>query len=373
MNFDADLRRALAPLAGDPRQDAARVLAALPAARPAPWKPLLWAALGAAAGVAATLLPWRATPVHAPGDVARAQRPAPTLRVRAAHGEVFRGDGAPLADDAALAWGEPLTTRYGAAEIAPDPGAAVLLRVGPDALVVAHGPREFECEAGRLWIDASPADDDCQVWLGAHGRVALADGALDAILEKGALSVAVVRGKAIYVDEHGGVHQLAAMQCFARPPDGEARIEAIEPLARTEWMAPFLASAGNAAERGRRLEDLVRRLADPAARARADRQVRMLGASVCRGLLLAMDLASDPDHQRALALLIADLADYADRSILLPMLRSDDADVRAAMYRGLRRLTGSAPPSADSEVFWRNAPALLRMQAAEEWWLTLHK
>lgn len=373
---DAELRDALRPLAGDPRADAERVMAALPAPHPGWWKPVLWVGLGAAAG---WLVAWFGSPPSteaptrkSPVDVVE----APALpRARIVHGRVTAGSrsGNELArGDATIAYEEPILTKYGALELA-SPGG-VLLRVGEESEVQLHGPREIGFIAGHLWLDVDPAAEPAQVWLGDDiGRIEIEDGTLCLQLDAEMLSLVVTRGAATLVNGDDS-RRLQRGQCLEQRPGASDSIEDCEPTLASEWVALFLADPINAKERTFRLEELIRLLADPAYQQRADRQIRMLGGNACGGLLLALDLTGDPGQQRALALLFADLvAEHEYSMTCLQMLASQDADVRAAMFRALLRLLGTAPADADTEEFWRQAPPMLRQRAIDAWWGLLRR
>jgi ferric-dicitrate binding protein FerR (iron transport regulator) len=270
VSFDAELRRALAPLAGDPERDARRVLAALdqatrPRLRPY-WFPLLLAAAALAGFALGFLLRPEPEPPATGGPrvaqqtggepVAAATRPldpvagfGPQLIV--ATGPVRRtGDAAkPVPIGTRFALGDEIETSSAAkAAIALPCGSLLLANRG--TRVAFPAPRQLELRRGHVLVDATKGENPLVV-RGSQGQVVLADpGEVDIRSDERELAVTAVNDVTVRLETNDGVHRRVLRGQTAWIHDEAIRDpRTIEgPIYTAQWTFDLLVPAGRTAE-----------------------------------------------------------------------------------------------------------------------------
>ncbi|MCC6783861.1 MAG: hypothetical protein IT457_13545 [Planctomycetes bacterium] len=371
--LDRELRDALEPLRGDPVDDWARVLDALPTARPRPLLPLLVGAVaaGLAVGWVAALLT-RPEPTEPPKEVAQTE-PASVVelpvRVVARAGEAF------------------VETASGARKLGPGEGLRFeeIVATGGDGLLFLSLPGEVELRLNggtRVTLDGPRAATLArgQVFLGKRGGegtfiLATPEGELrtergDASVvagERGTELVAL-EGRARFVNFAGEEVSLGARERVA-VQDGLAGDKA---MAGSRWKYVGWQVHELAASYDRREEafdyayELVRALEDPTIAADAERELRHAGALGAMALgMAAVEIRDQPKLVRRCWLLLADVADSMSLGYLHRGILAEDAEVRIASVHAIERIT--AIPSGRDESFWREASEAERFDVVQVW------
>ncbi len=406
MNLDRDLREALAPLAGDPASDAARVLAALPPAavpptppagrrgRPQPpaprgW-PLPWVALAVAlASGLGALLGWAMAgrgepPAAPPAQQPPAQQPPPEK-------EPPKETVVPMPTESRDML---MLMAFGPLEI-DEPGVGEQdLRPGGYMTKLGTTVRTGEAFAG-LYVYANDARvrlDRETVALVAEDRVVVTEGrvwlstttrptpfAIDAgpaQIEGLGMEVQIERraddvdvlclGGDAQLRSGGTVVALSAMQRVRSGAGGVGEPESLGFAGTaTAWMVPMIRQQQDDRELQERIGAMVKAFAAGTYRAEAAVELRRLGSRAVPVIYEAMLARPAPaDEQRQAAELLGSLAEYSQAPWLLALLEHGEADVRAAAWRALARVAGQ---NVEDETFWRSAEPVERERALARW------
>lgn len=398
-SLDRDLRDALETLAGDPIADARRVLAGLPPAGPRPGPkrvpPIGWWMLGAGLvlGIGAGMLLMRpgktslptSPPKETPKeDLPKDKPPAPTWPMPESNGILLMAF-APMAVD------EPGT---GFQEIEPrqyqlTDGTTFVTRDGPAGLYVPANDVRLRLDAmtrarvqqadvafdqGRMWVDCGGRKTDLKVDAGL--AVAKVEGGSCMFVRDGkGVAVIGITGNVSLRTPQGEAARLeAGQEVWIDPDRGMTRIQQVPFLGTaTSWMTRMILTEQDDTELRARVKDMVAAYEDGAHREEAEREVRKLGSTCVP--MLAYGIEQQQGHgdtyARDAARLLAQIVDVLRAGYVLPLLASDDAEVRVETFLGLRRATGV--DLGQSEDFWRQADAAQRQGGAEAWKQALAK
>ena len=404
MNLDRDLREALAPLAGDPASDAARVMAALPPlpAQPAPptegaprrprpappaagW-PLPWVVGAVLAALVVGVLGGRWWGAASPGDGA----PKPKEEPRREE---------PKKDTPAMPTEERdlmMLMAFGPLEI-DEPGVGVQ-QLEPGGFATRQGTvvRTGESIAG-LYVYAN--DARVRLDAGTAARVAGEEIVLDAgrvwvstvtrptpfVIRAGEV---LVESKAVemQVERHGGDLELLCLQGQLQVRAGGGAVRSVDAVQRlrvaaagtigepepvsfvgtqTAWMVPMIKQQQDERELQQRIAAMVEAFAAGTYRQEAALELRRFGSRAVPQLYEAMVRRGVPtDEQRQAAELIGSLAEYGQTAWLFALLENDAAEVRVPAFFALLRV---GAPRVDDEAFWRDAPRAERERSLQRW------
>lgn len=388
MNLDRDLRDALAPLAGDPTADAARVLQALP---PPGLPPIGWwlggsglvlgLLLGIAVGRSTANAPTPAPlPVNQPvtGEPPKdPPQPWPMPRDDAfyvmAFGELAveepgRGPG----DLKAGAYDLPMGTLIRTTDLSR---AGVYTAVNDSRMrldcntTARITPVEVTLQEGRLWLHASPRHPGDLRIASSLATAMVTAGRAIADHRTGGLQVLSIDGTVVVRTAAGQTAQLQPGQLVWVDPDqGLSSVEKVPFLgSATSWMTDMVLMEQDQTELHERVREMVAAYEEGTHRTAAALEIRKLGTTTL-GLLVDIvqrSTTADPDFARATAALAADVVEYRTVDWMFPLLESDDIDVRLIAFRGLRRATGT--DGGTDEEFWRDASTVRRRDAIQTW------
>ncbi len=381
---DAELRRALAPLAGDPVADMERVMAALPVpmapSRGGPLSRLApWIGLATAAGLVVGFLAARlmapaipeSVPPHPTGDpqiVAQASPDAPA-RLVVRRGKVFvETDDGPKALDVGdrvavdeffvaekreESWG-PMWANTALLSF-PD---KVEVRILGGTKMAVGGPRSLTLVRGEVCVvvpetagpfrvvtndgDVSGRGSTFQVASGGDGDVV----------------VVAFEGAARFEDLTGASYEVPGRRVL-RVVDGMVEEpEAIDLVwSYAAWQAQMLYLCSERREEAlSRAMELVEGLADPKLAATCERALRGAGMLGEEALMVGLvELAPQRESlRRRAALLLSDVGSLMSIRYHLGMLTEEDPDLRVAGFRAFERTTGI--DTGLEPGFWREAP-----------------
>ncbi len=400
MNFDRDLADALRPLAGDPVADAARVLAALPAApaepppraRHAPWTHWLpWTLLlvGALVGIGIDrlLTPGSSAPA-APPEVKDAEPPPPTPDMAPNQGFLS----GPSKSDHQL-----LVMAFGPLDI-DEPGLGVqhleegqwqtalgtsfktansqvgLYTYANDARVRL----DRNCEAsidvdrvtldfGRIWIDTGQRDATIRVICGGT-RVTFVDSSGTLARVPSGVEIVALRGSIDVVTPLDTV-RVAAHERLQVDANGAPQAAVKVPLlaSATSWMTRMIEESTDRRELTDRVREVFDAYEQDTARDEARRELLKLGARCVWLLADSIDrrLADDRAYALDATQVLAAIVDYRTATFALPLLLQDDAELRELVFRAVARATGT--DGATDAPFWRDAPREQRLAAIDRW------
>jgi hypothetical protein len=413
-SIDRDLREALEQLAGDPIADAQRVLAALPPPGPAPeppgrgLPPLGWWMLGAglllgfgagalmAPGAATALPPARLDPpkVESPKpDKPDDNKPKPDDKKpdKPPPNWPMESEGIAMMAFAPMAIDEP---GVGVQEIEARPyrvadGTTFITRNGPAGLYIVQNDvrvrldvmtrarvqaSEVRLEQGRAWIDSGTRLTEIKI---ATDLVTsrLEGGCATLTREANGVAVVAVTGTVSMRTPQGEAARLEPrQQAWVDAERGISSITQVPFLGTaTSWMTRMILQEQDDTELRQRVKDMVAAYEDGAYRQAAEREIRKLG-SHCVPLLaygIEQHLGHGDDYARQAAQLVAQTVDFLRAGYVLPLLQSDDAEVRVSIFDGLRRAAGQ--DLGQTEESWRQAPAERRKLGAEAWEQALAK
>lgn len=399
MNLDRDLREALAPLAGDPASDAARVMAALPPPVVSPpQKPIRRRPVDAAnggrpwlvfVGIAAVALAvgvavgawWSssAAPVDKPKEEPPREQPKTEdkpppmseseMMMLMAFGALDvdePGVGAQelQAGGYALALGSHLQTGEGPAGLyvyAND--ARVRLDRDTKAMVAAD---VLELEGGRAWFSTVTRPTPFSL---RSGKVVVEGLGVELQVERRGddLQILCLQGQAQVLAPPAPKVAIVAMQTTRVGADGVIAPPTSVGFAgeQTAWMVPMIRQQQDERELVDRIEVMVKAFAQATYRAQAAIELRRIGSRAVPQLFKAMLQRGVPaDEQRQAAALIADLAEYSQTPWLFALLENDAGEVRAEGFRALARV---GTVVMDDEEFWRSAPQEERERSLARW------
>ncbi|MGE3174548.1 MAG: hypothetical protein AB7O97_18095 [Planctomycetota bacterium] len=416
MNVDRDLPDALRPLRGDPVADAARVLAALPPGPPAgaprdpggrPWLP--WALLGlgllaggavgyALGGGAAAPAESTERPDARPPEPSEqpAKEPEPTKEPdkekepdkqpqpvpfeRAEMREMLyvMAFGPIDVDEPGfgaqgLARGEWRTKLGSQFRTGPSQAGVYVyandarMRIDRETAVRIAADR-VQLEFGRAWVDTG--DMSATLRVECDGVTAALETPSGAQFTRGPSGVQVLalRGKvsvradgtALLLKEHQSVFVDADM--------GAQPVEDVAFTApATSWMTDMIVAGTDPNELRTRVERVIAAYEDGAHRDAARREILKLGARCVWMLADSIErrAGDDPAYARDAAALAMQLVDFGAARHALPLLRLDDVELRALVFRGVRDATGT--DGGTDEAFWREAELPRRQRAIEHW------
>jgi hypothetical protein len=189
------------------------------------------------------------------------------------------------------------------------------------------------------------------------------------------VAVIVVTGNVSLRTPQGEVARLEQQQEVWIDPDrGMTRIQQVPFLGNaTSWMTRMILAEQDDTELRARVKDMVAAYEDGAHRDEAEREVRKLGSS-CVAMLaygIGQQRGHGDDYARLAARLLAQILDVLRAGYVLPLLSSDDAEVRVETFVGLRRVAGF--DLGQSEDFWRQADAAQRQAGVAAWQQALAK
>lgn len=395
---EQDLRDALQPLAGDPVQDASRVLDALP--KP-PLPPVTWWLSGAGllAGVLlGGLLGWVAglgsggatVPVE-PRDERATQETEPQKQEEQRPQEDKPGVRMPMEMEIYLmAFGELTVNEPGIGRqvLHPDsyglvmgssietsqesragvhvPSDDVVLRLDHETVATIAAPREIRLARGRIFVQTGMHGGEVRV-MASMGETVLDDGAMQVTAWPGLLTVLVLDGMATIRTEAGETRRLEGKQELVADRDG-VRLREVPFLGTaTSWMTEMIRLQQDDAELRARVVSMVEAYQEGTWRDAAEQEIRKLGSNCVA--LLAYSIGprgvDDAEYRARTADLVASIANYRTAGWLLPLLGHDDPVVRLRVFRGLRRITNEE--AGGTEEFWRNASPGDRQQGIARW------
>ncbi len=368
-----DLRDALAPLRGDPVDDWARVLAALPSPRPRPLLPLLATAVaaGLAIGWVAALLtrpaaPTRQEPVVRKEPDAGADLP---VRVVARAGDTFveTSSGArKLGIGDALSFEEIVATGSDGLLFLALPGE-IELRLNGGTRVTLEGPTAATLGKGQLFLGKRSADGT-YVLVTQDGELRIERG--DAVVSSGVggTQIAALDGRMLFATFAGEDRALGARDRLAIK-DG---VSVAEPATASRWkyvewqVHELWASYERREEAFGYAYELIRGLEDPSTAAEVERELRHIGALGAMALgMAATELPDQPVLVRRCWSVLADIADSMSLPYLHRGILHSDAEVRVACVRAIERIT--AIRSGKDEEFWRDASEADRFDVVQAW------
>ncbi len=393
MNLDRDLRDALAPLAGDPTADAARVLQALP---PPGLPPIGWwlggsgLVLGLLLGIAVGRstadappqpAPQPTTPVQAP-DAPQPHDPKPPQPWPMPRDDAFYlmafgelaveepgrgpGDLKPGAYDLPMGTLVRTTDLSRAGVYTAVNDSRMRLDCSTTARITAV---EVTLEKGRLWLHASPRHPGDLRIASSLATAMVTAGRAIADHRTDGLQVLSIDGTVVVRTAAGQTAQLQPGQLVWVDPDqGLSSVEKVPFLgSATSWMTDMVLMEQDQTELHERVREMVAAYEEGTHRAAAALEIRKLGTTTL-GLLVDIvqrSTTADPDFARATAALAADVVEYRTVDWMFPLLESDDIDVRLIAFRGLRRATGT--DGGTDEEFWRDASTVRRRDAIQNW------
>ncbi|MCA8964377.1 MAG: HEAT repeat domain-containing protein [Planctomycetes bacterium] len=419
MNLDRDLREALAPLAGDPAADAARVMASLPPLPAAPlpdgqdaspesprqprrrqpvpdkssgW-PLSFVAAAVLGGLAIGVVAgvwWEAShvpQVAAPGpekekdgeqkDEPKKEEPKPPVMPTREQDLMMLMAFAPLEIDepgVGVQQLEPggFATRLGTVVRTGEGGAGLYVYANDARVRLDHQSAamvdldKVELDAGRVWLSTLTRPAPFEIRAGAvrieskavEVQVQRLGAEVDVLCLQGALQVRSGEGPARGVE---------AMQRVSVSADGT--IAAPEPIgfagAVTAWMVPMVKQQQDETELNHRIAMMVEEFQKGTYRPEAALELRRFGSRAVPYVYKAMVHRGVPDdEQRQAAELIGSIAEYSQVPWLFALLENDAPEVRVAAFRALVRV---GAPRVDDEAFWREAPASERERSLARW------
>jgi hypothetical protein len=133
------------------------------------------------------------------------------------------------------------------------------------------------------------------------------------------------------------------------------------------WMTPMILQSLDPKEPKELVGDLFDAYEEGTFRAEARQELMKLGGRSVwlLGDSVQRNLARAPDYARETAVLIAQLVEWNTVPYAMPLLELEDADVRASIFAGLRRATGT--DAGTDEAFWREAGLERRRTAIANW------
>ncbi len=393
---DDDLRRALAPLAGDPAADAARVLTALldepPPQRPRstrpPWPWLLLTLAAAAAGLLLGML-LRGEPAQQqqPAEPPQQQQPPPPppppepppepppLATLIAHlGPVDRLTGTGLDEQREeLLAGAPLLPE--ATFATRETTQAVLrLRDGTKLHVDAAtrlrltAPDRIELVAGRILVGARSEPPATLTVHAEPGEVRIEGADAEVSFERATLSVYSF-GPRVLLRNQEGLERLVRPHNRAWIVDGMLRDGryTVGPSQTRAWTLPLLAITGEQSEIDRVVEEEIisvaveMRMADV-----AFRPLHLLGQRALPAVFAYLQRTSGAtDEVRAgIAGATILLASRQHLPALFELLADQDPAVRAVAHYAIIEVAGGMEYD---DKFWREAPPEQRAERLAEW------
>lgn len=395
---DVDIRDALAPLAGDPVEDAAKVLDKLPGPGV---PPIAWWLLGAgaAAGILVGVLfgPEPEPPAPQPQQPVAEQQKLPETK------EEWEAE---LKRRFPEHYSEKFTA-YGLGEIGlTEPntkevwfkGSIIDIAMGTVIRTTAHSQsgmllarevqvrmdhettcqivevRKIKLDRGRIYVDTG-YEGDAFVRVEVGGRqVVLEQGRAQVEVTEQEILVQVVcqQCSAIYRPEQGSTQMIRAGQALRiNRADGTARREEVPFIpAVTGWMSALLLRQQDQSEVQNRIETLIEAYGETEHRDLATQELRRLTPNVVWPLIQAMETRFKDSSESFLvqtAELAAKGATFQEAGPVFRLLSMPSGKVRVVGYRNLVRITGMDP--SPGEAFWRGeSSAEQRDRAIQDWW-----
>jgi hypothetical protein len=381
---DDDLRRALAPLAGDPAADAARVLRALarepipetppPAPRLPWWVPFGFGAAAAAGLLAGLLLARRTTPEPVPPIQPPDQPPVEVVkdpksqlgaRLLVAMGPSFylRGQ-----EKQKLEVGGLVPVGYTIATDAYSKAAfhlpcGSILYVNRDTRLSLSAPRELSLQRGQLFLEATRAEKGVSVH-SELGHVVIGSRSADVRVETEAMYVVSLSDDVLVFSRDG----------LQRKPGSMRMVEVRDGLIRDpKWVSPgtyewtFEMFAATMPDEGvtylvNELVASLQRFDDPDLMLA---EIKSFGARALPHLRRHLDELKGKEEKvrGSIAGAIAEVADPQDLRSLLDLLADENPEVRVRIFQAVNRLTYIDLKTAPQ--FWREAPEDERQTAIE--------
>jgi hypothetical protein len=409
---DRDLREALAPLAGDPVQDAARVLKALPPRGPGgngPRRvpPVGWWLLGSGLLLGTLAGLWYGpgqAPAPAPLPVAPVTQPAQPKEEKPEEKPKEEQPKEPQPANPMLpredmlylmAFGKVHVDEPGGGAqdlqpggfwvalgttVATDDGAqAGLYRQADDSrlrsdyeTVATASPGEVRLHSGRVWIGAGQRGAEIRL-VTDLATIQLSHAEAIAIRETTGVAVIAVQGELLVRTSSGQSTKLEqGSQVWIDADRGMSALEKVPFLpASTSWMTHMLLQEQDESALKSRVGELVDAYVEGSQRAAASQEIHKLGSRCVAGLVQSIEkrLPADPDYARATTALAADVADFRGALLLLALLAVDDAEVRVRACHGSVRATGM--DGGTDETLWRNGSLEQRQAAITLLWKLL--
>jgi hypothetical protein len=232
------------------------------------------------------------------------------------------------------------------------------MRVAPDLV---------QLEFGRAWIDTGDRDAVVRVQCGKDFYAAM-ETHCGGVFERSPSGVEVLalRGRIVLHLESDTV-ALAPSEAVVVDGLGAGKKTKVPFTApATSWMTHMIQMSTDPDELANRVRSVVDAFDDPELRDAARVEIMKLGSQCVWALADSAEraLARDRDHALRAADLVAQILEYRSSVYALPLLMTEDPELRVIAFHGLRRATGM---DIENESFWRDAERDRRSRAVERW------
>jgi ferric-dicitrate binding protein FerR (iron transport regulator) len=368
MSFrDEDLAAALAPIAGDPVRDAARVLAALPAPKRSPYRLLLATAAGVLVGfVADALLRGGASTATGDGPTPRGDGRQAVLAFATDHVQLVTDSGTEHLTSGAEIPYEHFVGTDKASAIVRLPHE-VELRINHSTRLSLHGSRAVALTAGELWLRVPSSAGLFKIDT-EEGTIETRGASLALVSGDNRVSLAVLDGEARFRGLAGEERALTTGQaCESIERMLGAPHEAGFAWRHVSWQRELLLQSGRFEDALPYLYPLVASLEHDSIGPEAELELRrsgMLGAIAIGRFVFDRVMAPSAFHRRCVSLL-CDIASVESLGYVLGALQSEDPESRVIAAEAVERLT--AVPSGKDLEFWRVATKADRYDVLQSW------